>query len=282
MPISKPRPRIMGILNLTPDSFSDGGKYNNTQTALTHAQNMVNAGAEIIDVGAESTRPYSVRVPPAEQIKRIGETITTLRDNLPKPIAISIDTTHASVAEHALNNGATMINDISAGIEDPNMLALAASRQVPICLMHMQGTPETMQDSPHYEDPVKEIKTYLLDRAKLAEAAGILKHHIFIDPGIGFGKTKQYNLILLSQLAEFVQTGYQVLLGTSKKRFLDSLSQNTSQNTGQNEMCSREISTLATTVLGVVAGVVVFRVHNVRENRQAADAIWAILNNQTS
>ncbi len=261
--INKKQSLIMGILNLTPDSFSDGGSHTNRGSAVQFALQMVRDGADIIDVGGESTKPYSERVAAEEQIRRVKSVIESLRQTLPPEIPISIDTTNSKVAESAINAGASILNDVSAGREDSKMFQLAADHNLPIILMHMQGTPKTMQIAPEYEDVVEEVKSFLLERADKAQKAGIPKSNIIIDPGIGFGKTKQHNMKLMSELASFVNCGYPVLLGASRKRFLASISAETEAHRLIGATC-------ATTVLGVQAGVQIFRVHDVMANHQAA------------
>jgi dihydropteroate synthase len=264
------RPLIMGILNVTPDSFSDGGLYRDGRDALAHATQMVEEGADIIDVGGESTRPGSTRVEAAEQQRRVVDIIRSLRNTLPESVLIGIDTTLAEVASAALDAGASILNDISAGRDDPEMFRLAAERQVPLILMHMQGTPGTMQQNPTYGDVVEEVREFLLERAAAAQFAGVQKEQILLDPGIGFGKTREHNLALLAGLHRFVETGYPILLGASRKRFMGSLCRETEPKNLVGATC-------ATTAFGVAAGVRVFRVHDVRANRQAADVAWAIL-----
>jgi len=273
IPLDYSRPLIMGILNVTPDSFSDGGMFRQADAAVKHALQMIEEGADIIDVGGESTRPGSNRVSASEQINRVLAVIKALKAELPENALISIDTTLSLVAREALEAGAMIINDISAGRDDPAMFPLAAEKQCPIILMHMQGTPETMQVNPVYEDVVEEIRSFLVERAQAATDAGIKKENIILDPGIGFGKTREHNLELMAGLHRFVATGFPVLLGTSRKRFIGTLcgSAAPDQLTG---------ATCATTALGVAAGVKLFRVHDVRENRQAADVAWTILNNR--
>jgi dihydropteroate synthase len=263
------RPLIMGILNRTPDSFSDGGLYQDEAQALAHALKMVEEGADIIDVGGESTRPGSRRIEAGEQIRRVVPIIERLRGSLPAAIPISIDTTRAEVAATALAAGASILNDISAGRDDPAMFKLAAQTGVPIILMHMQATPETMQINPAYGDVVAEVKSFLLKRAEAAQAAGIRREQVFIDPGIGFGKTNEHNLALMANLKQFVDTGYPVLLGTSRKRFMGAICAQTEPKEFLGATC-------ATTALGVMAGVRIFRVHDIKTNRQAADVAWAI------
>lgn len=264
------RPLIMGILNVTDDSFSDGGRFRETDAAVRHALDMIEQGADIIDVGGESTRPGADRVSIEIQIKRIVPVITLLRQHK-SDIPISIDTTSAVVAGAALNAGAGIINDVSAGRDDDAMLQLVATRNAPIILMHMQGTPATMQDNPRYENVVDEIKTFLLERARRAEAAGISKSNIILDPGIGFGKTKRHNLELLANLQQFTGLGYLVMLGASRKRFMGSICAIESYSELVGATC-------ATTALGIQAGVKIFRVHDVKANRQAADVAFAVLN----
>ena len=264
------RPLIMGILNVTEDSFSDGGRYNNTGSAVDHALVMVYEGADIIDVGGESTRPGAASIAPDLQIDKVVPVITRIKSRS-DDITISIDTTSAKVAAAALDAGAAIINDVSAGRDDDDMLQLAADRQVPIILMHMQGTPATMQDDPRYEDVVEEVRSFLLQRANQARAAGIDKGNIIIDPGIGFGKTKKHNLELLARLDRFTDTGYLVMLGASRKRFMGSICTIESYSELVGATCT-------TTTLGILAGVRLFRVHDVKENRQAADVAYAVIN----
>ncbi len=262
------RPQIMGILNLTPDSFSDGGKFTGVAAAVRQAETMIAEGADIIDVGGESTRPGSDPVSAEEQIKRVVPAIREIRV-MHSGVKISIDTTLSQVAAAALDAGADIINDVSAGLGDIDMLSLAAARQAPIILMHMQGTPKTMQDQPYYAEVVPEVISALQHRIDAALAAGILPKNIAIDPGIGFGKRTQDNLALLAHLQSLVDLAYPVLLGTSRKRFMGSIC-NVSQ---ADELVT---ATAVTTALGVMAGVQMFRVHDVKANRQAADVAWAI------
>ena len=263
------KPLIMGILNVTPDSFSDGGHYTGIDAALKQCRKMLEEGVDIIDIGGESTRPDAEPVTAEEQIKRVVPVITALRENLSRDVLISIDTTLSAVAAAALEAGANIINDISAGQGDDKILQLAAKTDAPIILMHMQGTPQTMQDNPYYEDVVAEILAALQQRVEAALAAGIARQRIAIDPGIGFGKRKQDNIDLLAHLTQFVDTGFPVLLGASRKRFMGSIC-----NVAQpSELVT---ATAVTTALGVMAGVQMFRVHDVKENRQAADVAWAI------
>lgn len=263
-----PAPQIMGILNVTPDSFSDGGRYSDVDAALRQAELMISEGADILDVGGESTRPGSDPVSADQQIDRVIPVIKAIHERYPN-ITISIDTTLSKVAEAALSAGACMVNDISGGLGDPAMLPMVAAVNVPIILMHMQGTPKTMQDNPYYGDVVAEVSAALSQCINSALAVGIKPENLLIDPGIGFGKRKQDNIDLLAHLQRFVDLGYPVLLGTSRKRFMGSIC-------NVSEPCELVTATAVTTALGVMAGVRIFRVHDVKANRQAADVAWAI------
>lgn len=263
------KPLIMGILNVTPDSFSDGGKFTQVEAAIEQVRRMVAEGVDIIDIGGESTRPGSESVSQEEQIARVIPVIKAIRAAFPADLLISIDTTLSSVAKAALQVGANIINDISAGQGDKNILAVALEYDVPIILMHMQGTPQNMQDNPSYEDVVAEVCETLKNRAKEALAAGIKKENIVLDPGIGFGKRKEDNINLLAHLEQIVAIGYPVLLGTSRKRFMGSLCD-------VSEPTELVTATAVTTAFGVMSGVPMFRVHDVKENRQAADVAWAV------
>ena len=261
------KPLIMGILNITPDSFSDGGKYTAVDAALEQAERMIADGVSIIDIGGESTRPGSEPVDYAEQIRRVVPVIAAIRQRHNVPI--SIDTTSSAVAVAALSAGATIINDISGGLNDPAILTLAAQNNMPIILMHSKDSPKTMQDDPHYDDVVAEVLTALKKRIDAALAAGIPKELIAIDPGIGFAKRKQDNLDILAHLHAFVALGQPVLLGTSRKRFMGSICD-------VSEPSELVTATAVTTALGVMAGVKMFRVHDVKENHQALEVAWAI------
>ena len=267
------KPLIMGILNITPDSFSDGGKYSDLKAALSHVELMISEGADIIDIGGESTRPGSDSVSATEQIHRVIRVIKAIRCQLNYPVLISIDTTSSAVAKAALDAGATIINDVSAGKNDPALLTLAAQMNAEIILMHSQGTPKTMQDKPYYKNVMQEVISDLTIQITAALNAGIKKENIAIDPGIGFGKRKQDNLDLLAHLDTLVALGFPVLLGTSRKRFMGSIC-------SESEPSELVTATAVTTALGVIAGVQLFRVHDVKENWQAANVAWAIKNSQ--
>jgi dihydropteroate synthase len=263
------KPLIMGILNVTPDSFSDGGKYTEVETAVVQAKKMLDEGVGIIDIGGESSRPGAELVSQDEQVARVVPVIKAIRQELSETIPISIDTTLSEVAKAALDAGATLINDISAGQSDKAILRLASERSVPIILMHMKGTPDNMQDNPTYEDVVSEVIKALQARVGDALKAGIKKENIVLDPGIGFGKRREDNINLLAHLDKLVDLGYPVLLGTSRKRFMGSLCD-------VSEPSELVVATAVTTALGVLSGVQIFRVHDVKANKQAVDVAWAI------
>ena len=267
----------MGVMNLTPDSFSDGGDCSEPQVAIEHGLRMAREGAMVLDLGPESTRPGAERVSTADQLARMEPVLGPLRDALDesgfKHVWISIDTTDAAVAEAALDAGANLINDVSAGREDPTILALAAERGAPICLMHMQGQPGTMQRAPAYDDVVTEVLGFLIERAAVAEAAGVDPSQILLDPGIGFGKTLDHNLGLIAALPRFVDRRYPVLLGASRKRMLGELCPETAADPK-----SRVPGTVALTALGVFSGVSLIRVHDVAANWQAARVAYACAN----
>lgn len=262
------KPLIMGILNITPDSFSDGGKYSGLDAAMRQVELMLAEGVDIIDIGGESTRPGAERVAAAEQISRVVPVIKAIRQQA-YDVLISIDTTLSEVAKAALDAGADMINDVAGGREDAAILTLAAQTGAPIILMHSKGEPKTMQDNPHYQNVVQEVLDVLNESIEAALKAGVKKQAIAIDPGIGFGKRKQDNIDLLAHLDRFVATGFPVLLGTSRKRFMGTICD-------VSEPSELVTATAVTTALGVMAGVQMFRVHDVKENRQAADVAWAI------
>jgi len=257
---------VMGVLNVTLDSFSDGGQFLEADKAIEQGLKMAADGAAIIDVGAESTRPGSAPVSAAEQIKRAIPVIEALCKKIDVPI--SIDTYRSEVAKAALEAGAAMINDITA-LSDERVGELAAERGVPVVLMHMQGTPQTMQVEPKYDDVVSEVLEFLLERTRRAEQFGIDKSKIFIDPGIGFGKTLEHNLELLRNIDKFVGTDYRVLVGTSRKSFLGKI-------TGKEKPAERIFGTAATVALCVAAGVSIVRVHDVAEMVDVVKVVTAI------
>jgi dihydropteroate synthase len=245
----------MGILNVTPDSFSDGGDFLDTGKAIEHGIRMAEEGAAIIDVGAESTRPASKPTDEKEQIKRAIPVIEALASKIKIPI--SIDSRNYEVTKAALAAGASIINDITA-LSDERMAHLAAEKGVPVVLMHTQGSPDIMQNEPKYEDVVQEVFDYLMLRADIAQKAGIEKEKIFIDPGIGFGKTPEHNLELLRNIGIFVNSSYKVLVGTSRKNFIGIF-------TNKKNPKDRIFGTAATVALAAMAGVSVVRVHDVAQ-----------------
>jgi dihydropteroate synthase len=258
---------IMGILNVTPDSFSDGGEFFEFGGAVDHGLEMARDGAAIIDIGGESTRPGAKSMPAAEQIRRVVPVIEALAERTDVPI--SIDTHDIEVARAALDAGAAIINDITA-LAGERMAELAAGQEVPVVLMHMQGTPATMQLEPTYSDVVTEVRDFLVERAGRAEREGIPHQRIFIDPGIGFGKTLHHNLLLLRNLDKLVATGYRVLVGPSRKAFIGKL-------TGWETPSDRVFGTAAAVAICAAAGVSIVRVHDVAEMRDILKVAQAIL-----
>jgi dihydropteroate synthase len=256
----------MGILNVTPDSFSDGGEFLDPDAAIEHGLRMAAQGAAVIDVGGESTRPGSKAVSPAEQIRRTVPVIGVLAERLDIPI--SIDTTDAEVARTALLAGASIINDVTA-LSDPKMIDAAVQQQVPVILMHMQGTPTTMQAEPRYDDVVAEVRDFLVARAAKAVRIGIPRERVFIDPGIGFGKTLEHNLLLLRNLDKLVETGYRVLVGPSRKGFIGKL-------TGRDKPAERVFGTAAAVAHCVAAGTSIVRVHDIPEMVDVVKVMRAI------
>jgi len=253
------RPVLMGVLNVTPDSFSDGGRFLDPDVAVEQARRMLADGADAIDIGAESTRPGSDRVSADEQIAR-------LRDILPAVVQlgvpVSIDTTRAKVASFALDAGAGIVNDVSAGRDDPDLLPLAARHGAAVVLMHMLGEPKTMQLDPHYDDVVTEVRDFLSQRIEAAVAAGVRRERIIIDPGIGFGKKLHHNLQLLAGIAELRKLGCPVLIGASRKRFIGEL-------TGTQVPAQRLGGTIAACLAARRMGANILRVHDVAQVRQA-------------
>ncbi|HHI67689.1 MAG TPA: dihydropteroate synthase, partial [Planctomycetes bacterium] len=257
-----PWPAVMGILNVTPDSFSDGGRWTTPQEALERAALMVEEGAHVLDVGGESTRPGAEEVPPAEEIRRVVPVIRALRENL-GGIPISVDTRKAAVAREALLAGADWVNDVSALRHDPEMAELCAGEDCPVVLMHMRGTdPRTMQEGVHYEDPVAEIHAFLRERAAFALQRGIREERILLDPGIGFGKRPGDNLAILKRLSEFRTLGFPLLVGASRKSFIGICL--------DRPVEERLHGTTAAVAAAVLAGARVVRVHDVKAARDAA------------
>jgi dihydropteroate synthase len=263
------RPLVMGVLNVTPDSFSDGGRYADPSAGIAHGRAMLEAGADLLDVGGESTRPGSERTPPEEQIRRVRPVIEGLRRDLGHGCLLSIDTTRAAVARAALDAGAALINDIAAGTDDGDILPLTAERQCPIVLMHMQGQPATMQANPSYRNVVEEVAAHLRDRAAAATAAGVASHRILLDPGIGFGKDVNHNLELLRCLRELTSLGHPLVLGTSRKGFLGKIA-------GEPAPRDRLFATAASVAWCVANGAAVVRVHDVEPMTRVVRVIRAI------
>jgi len=260
------RTHIMGILNVTPDSFSDGDQYFETEKAIEHALVMARDGADIIDVGGESTRPYSGRISANQEIDRVIPVIDALRKEITIPI--SIDTYKSEVALEALNHGASIVNDISALRVDTNMASVAARAGVPVILMHIKGTPENMQVNPTYEDLITEIIGFLKDGIGRSKAAGIREELILVDPGIGFGKTFDHNLRIIKELSRFAALQRPVLLGTSNKAFIGHIL--------DKEAHERDTGTMATIAAGVMNGAHIVRVHNVKKALETVRMIDAI------
>jgi dihydropteroate synthase len=257
----------MGVLNVTPDSFSDGGRYPTLAAAIDHGVEMAAQGAGIIDVGGESTRPGADPVSEGDELDRVVPVVDGLVE---RGIAVSIDTAKPVVARAALEAGAVVVNDVT-GLSDPRMAPLAAESSAGVVIMHMQGQPRTMQDDPRYDDVIGEVRDFLVDRAQLAEAAGVSRDRIAIDPGIGFGKSFEHNLTLLRNLTVLVDTGYPVVLGASRKAFLGRILG------GSVPAPERDPATGATVALAIEQGVAIVRVHNVAMTTQIARTVEAIL-----
>jgi dihydropteroate synthase len=258
----------MGILNITPDSFSDGGQFNTLETAIEQAHALVSSGVDILDVGGQSTRPGSLQISLEEELDRVVPVIQALRAT-GLTVPISVDTTRAAVAQAALNAGATWLNDISGGTYEPEILTIAAHYQAPIILMHIRGTPATMQTLTDYQDVVAEVKAFLKTQAQRAEAAGVAPEHIILDPGIGFAKTFDHNLQLLHHLADLKTLGYPLLVGPSRKSFIG-------QILNEPIPAQRVWGTAAACCKAIAEGADILRIHD-REMVQVcrvADALW--------
>jgi dihydropteroate synthase len=249
----------MGVINVTPDSFSDGGLFYDADVAVAHGRRLVEEGAEILDVGGESTRPGSRPVEVDEELRRALPVVEGLAA---EDARISIDTTKASVARAALAAGATIVNDVSAFRFDPELAAVVAESGADCCLMHMLGEPRTMQDDPRYDDVVSDVKSFLEERLAFAIGEGVEEQRVWLDPGIGFGKTADHNLELLRRLDELVAIGRPVVIGTSRKSFLGRL-------VGGRDETHRLPGTIATNVIALERGATIFRVHDVAQNADA-------------
>jgi dihydropteroate synthase len=256
---------IMGVVNVTPDSFSDGGRYLDARSAIAHGEQLVAEGAAILDVGGESTRPGADPVPADEELRRVLPVVAGLAGTA----RVSIDTSKAAVAAAALDAGADYVNDVTAFRGDPELAALVADRGVDCCVMHMLGTPRTMQQDPRYDDVVSDVKAFLEERLAYAVGQGIAEERVMLDPGIGFGKTVKHNLELIARLDELVAIGRPLVFGVSRKSFLGKL-------TGR-EVDDRAVATAAANVLALERGATVFRVHDVPETLDALTVAAATL-----
>ena len=256
---------IMGVVNVTPDSFSDGGNFFTSDAAVAQGEKLAADGADILDIGGESTRPFSEPIPDDEEIRRVIPVIENLAKRLSIPI--SIDTMKAAVARRALEAGAAMINDISALRFDPDMAAVAKAFDTPVVLMHMLGDPKTMQKSPSYDDLIFEIRNFLEEAIRRAEGQGISKSKLIIDPGIGFGKTVSHNLLLINHLAAFASLEVPILIGPSRKAFIRKLLKNEQSEDISADSPIVEIGTQAAVAAAVLRGAHIVRVHDVANTR---------------
>ncbi|MCW2987781.1 MAG: Dihydropteroate synthase [Solirubrobacterales bacterium] len=259
-------PKLMGVVNVTPDSFSDGGLYLDPEAAIQHGEELARAGAAILDVGGESTRPGAEEVALEEELRRVVPVIEGLAGG---KATVSVDTSKATVAAAALDAGAEIVNDVTALRGDPEMAALCADRGATVVLMHMLGTPRTMQRNPEYDDVVAAVKAFLAERMEVAVAAGIAVERVWLDPGIGFGKTAAHNLELLRRLAELGELGRPLVIGTSRKSFIGKVD--------GSDASERLGGTIASSVLAAAEGAAVLRVHDVAEIAQAMAVAGAIL-----
>ena len=262
------KPRVMGIVNVTPDSFSDGGKFNTTEKAIEHALQLVGEGAEILDIGGESTRPGASPVPLDEELKRVIPVIEGLRG---VGVPLSIDTYKPQVMQAAITAGADIVNDVCA-LREPQALEIVAASQVGVCLMHMQGRPQTMQADPQYDDVVSEVRKFLKDRLNAAEQAGIGRSRIVLDPGFGFGKRTAHNLTLLNHLNDIQAFGLPLLIGLSRKSVLG-------QVVG-SAVDERIHASIAASVVSVMKGANIVRVHDVKPTIDALKIVQAVMNEQ--
>lgn len=256
----------MGILNVTPDSFSDGGKFQLPDLILTQVGKMITAGVDIIDIGGESSRPFSEAVPVSEELSRVIPAIRLIRTHFPIPI--SIDTTKAEVARKSLEAGADMINDISGVRSDPDMIEVLRQAECPVVIMHMLGNPKTMQVNPEYDDVITEIKSFLLERVEWCVQHGVAKKNIIVDPGIGFGKSVPHNLSILKHLEEFTGLGCPILIGHSRKSFIG--------NILNLDIDERDTATAVISAFAAIKGAAIIRVHDVLKTAQAIKIMKAI------
>jgi dihydropteroate synthase len=262
------RPLIMGILNVTPDSFYDGGKFYPSDVAIEHALRLVDEGADIIDVGGESTRPYSDVTPAEEEIRRVIPVIKAIKAR--SAVFVSVDTYKAAVANEAVNAGADMINDVSGLTFDPEIGQVAGRSGVPVVIMHTKGAPSQMQVSPRYDDVIAEINEFFIDRMRFAGQCGIDEENIILDPGIGFGKRLQDNLIIIKELRRFKELGRPVLIGTSMKSFIGKLAESP-------ELEERVEGTLASLALSLWNGADIIRVHDVKKAKKVTTLVHAVM-----
>jgi dihydropteroate synthase len=260
------RPLVAGVLNVTPDSFSDGGRFQNVEAAVERALEMVEEGADMIDVGGESTRPGASAVPEDEELRRVVPVVEAIRKR--SSTLLSVDTRKAAVARAALEVGADVLNDVSAGRFDEEMLPLAAGAKVPVILMHMQGAPEMMQENPSYEDALFDVAGFFRERLEAAERAGVERERVVLDPGIGFGKTVEHNLVLLNHAQAFRSLGRPLMVGVSRKSFLGKIL--------KLPVEERLEGGLAAQALAYLKGARLFRTHDVRAARCALDALHAV------
>lgn len=258
-------PKLMGVVNVTPDSFSDGGQYLDPAAAIRHGEELLRDGASILDVGGESTRPGAVEVDEAEELRRVEPVVRALAGDA----TVSIDTSKLAVAEAAVDAGASIVNDVTAFKHDPEMAGLCAERGVGVVLMHMPGNPRTMQDDPRYDDVVDDVKEFLVERMEFAVRQGVDEELIWLDPGIGFGKTLEHNLELLRRLGELRELGRPLVVGTSRKSFIGKVD--------GSDVEDRIGGSIATSVLAAAEGADVLRVHDVAEMAQALAVTNAIL-----
>jgi dihydropteroate synthase len=258
-------PKVMGIVNITPDSFSDGGKFVQTELAVAHALKLIDEGADILDIGGESTRPNAEPVELQQELDRVLPVIQALSGRVTTPL--SIDTYKPAVMQAAIDAGVSIVNDVKA-LQEPNALEVVAQSSVGVCLMHMQGTPQTMQLNPFYNDVVEEVKTFLADRASFCERAGIDKSRIILDPGFGFGKSRGHNISLIQALASFRDLGFPLLVGLSRKSVLG-------QVTG-HDVDARVYASVAAAVVSALKGARILRVHDVKATVEALKVVAAI------
>ncbi len=268
------RTLVMGIVNVTPDSFSDGGDFFDPDRAIAQGVQLAAEGADILDVGGESTRPFSDPVTEAEEIRRVVPVIEALSAKVSIPI--SVDTAKAGVARRALDAGAAIVNDVSALRVDPEMGALVAERQVPLVLMHMLGTPKTMQVDPTYDDVVKDVRSFLAGRIEVAVEQGIDRRRLIVDPGIGFGKTVEHNLLLVKCLSALHELDVPVMIGHSRKAFIRNLLKPGDAQDISPKLQRVEIGTQAVTAAAVIGGAHIVRVHHVANTRSTVDIIDAL------